>query len=163
MPTSRVHHRAGCQSSFLRMVPLALAACIALGYLGVVLLGSSTTVASSPQSGKKPPYKPVVDLDIIMHQVDEVYSDLEERIEKKHFRTLRKQGLFLAEMMNIAMYFDATKYSKAKGWEEISIKTRDLLIEFADAAKKKDEAGVTGMYEKFDASCESCHEKYRDI
>lgn len=146
-------------------IVVGLASVLGIGSVGILATGKSPGVALATSSGaaESKLYKPVADLGVIMYHVDKVWEDVENRLEAKKFRTLRKHSQFLAEMMNITGYFDHSEYSEAKGWKEIAGKTRDLLMESVKIAKKKDGAGYTALLKKIEASCEVCHEKYRDI
>ena len=147
------------RASLIRFLPVGLAILLVAGYVGVTTLGTGSGFAAAPAPA---PYKPVADLDIIMDQVDEFFEAAKESLEANKFRTLRKQSAFLAELMNITGYFDHSEYSKEAGWVGISVKTRDLLLEAQKVAKKKDGDAFKALMGKIDASCESCHEKYRD-
>jgi hypothetical protein len=135
----------------------------------VVLLASGIlfVFARAPEpghaQGKGKEYKPAVKLEFVMEQVDEVYNKLEPGVKEKKFRIVRKQALFLAEMMNLAGYYDSTEYSKEKGWEDLSNKCRDLLLEAGKAAMDEKAAELTTILGKVEKACEACHEKFRDI
>ena len=144
-------------------LPVVLAVAVLTGAALFLSSNMLDAGAAAPVADEKAAaYKPVVKLDAIMDVVGEFYEDLEEQLKKKKFRPLRKRSIFLAEMMNLAIYFDHSEYNKAKGWEELAGKNRDLLLEAAKIAKKKDADALAAALEKIEAACEACHEKYRD-
>ncbi len=134
---------------------------IALIVLGVGFYCIPTQADSDKDKPKeKPPvkgalYKPVVDIEVIMHKVDDIYAEIEENLEKKRLRTIKKDAAFLAEMMNITQHFQ-----KEKAWKDFSVKSRDILLKMHQAASKKDQATTAKLYKEVDAVCEGCHDKY---
>jgi cytochrome c556 len=141
-----------------RWLSVALVFAVALGADGTLWVDAG---ASAPEEGR--PYKPVAELAVVMEKVDDVFGKLDDLLKEEKFRTVIKDAAFVAEMMNLASHYDHSSYSKEKGWEDLSAKTRDLLLEASGLAKKKDGAALKGLLERIDASCEACHEKYRDI
>ena len=99
-----------------------------------------------------------------MDHADGVFADLEEKIENKKFRTVRKEAMVVAELMNVSSY-DKEFYGK-KEWHELSKKTITELIalstEAKAAQKSKEGAKVAKRWKSAEAACEACHEKFRD-
>ncbi len=142
---------------------LTIVAAVAVCSLAVLALMPGRDGGLAEAQEKAAAYAPVVELDVIMDRVDEIFGDLEKNLAETKFRTLRKDSAFLAELMNITAFFDHTEYSKETGWKVFSVKTRDLLLEATNVSKKKDGAAYKALLGKIEAACDACHEKYRDI
>ena len=47
-------------------------------------------------------YKPVVEVDVVMHGVDDVFESMGENLEKKRLRSIKNEAAFLAELVGQA-------------------------------------------------------------
>lgn len=145
-----------------RLFPLVTLLVLGAGFLALPVASGGAAVTVSPEKeepapgeAKPVPYKPVVEIDVIMSKVDDIFGDIGDNLEKKRLRSIRNDAEFLAEMMNVTQHFN-----KEKKWKDFSVKSRDLLLKLHEAAKSKDEAATASLIKQVDASCEACHDAY---
>ncbi len=107
-------------------------------------------------------------LEAVMYNVGDSFDALETAIEKKRFKTVGRNGLFLAEIMNLAPAYKtaadgatAEEKADAKAWKGFADGAKDALLEMTKIAKTKDQAAATAQFEKIDAACEKCHDKFQ--
>ena len=141
--------------------------CIALASAAVVALSlislqpEETVAAGGAVKGDaKDGYKLVADLFVVMEFADDVFYKIPDKVKAGKVRRVRNDAMIIAELMNVSKHSE--DYGKEDGWSDALTKTIDQLVELSKAAKAKDAEKVTALHKKVEASCDSCHEKFRD-
>ena len=137
------------------MTKLLLTLIATVGLIGAGLFALDDTAGKSESA-----YKPVAPIDVIMENVDDIFSTFEKKVadkDVKKMKRMKKETLFLAELFNV------TQFQKAeKDWREWSVKNRDQLKELSTLTEKGDAPALKSALETINKTCEACHEKYRD-
>ena len=113
--------------------------------------------AATLQSAKAKPFKPVAPLEVLMEGVDDYFLDFEDNIKDKKYKSMKKDALMLAEFFNIAFH-----HKTEKDWQKLSQEQIAQFQEFSEASAKKNDQALASLFKKIDATCEACHDKYRD-
>lgn len=137
---------------------------LSLSVLAVALLaGCLALMAQEGQKGaaKAAPaaFKPVAPLLVLMENVDSIFTDLKEKIAKEEYKSLKKDAQFLSELFNVASYHNPEKSE----WRPLAVKNIEQLKKFAVDSDKRDRKVLEAAYSAINATCDACHEKYRDI
>jgi cytochrome c556 len=91
--------------------------------------------------------------------LDMAKKDVKEALVKKEGKALEQMGYHVAAIASVALAKPPENGGKDwKGWGE-DLKT--AALDLAKAAKAVDAEGVGKAVSKLNASCASCHEKYR--
>lgn len=162
----------------------ALLSVVGLAYLlapertgaGTVLLtadalsaGGADAAGGEDAAKKGSAYKLVVPLDIFMEGTEEAFDEIEKQIEGKKFKLARKRALFVAECLNVVSHadYETVKTDEQRSqWTKLASTVRDELLKLGEAANAKEPnaAELMKMFTKTkDQSCETCHEKFRDV
>ena len=102
----------------------------------------------------------VADLHVVMEFADDMFYKIPDKVKAGKVRRVRNDAMMIAELMNVSIYGE--DYAKEDGWADALKGTIAQLVELSKAAKAKDAEKVTALHKKVEASCESCHEKFRD-
>jgi len=144
-----------------KVLPLALAGA-ALAGLALHVGPSSVAQEAKTPGAEAPPasaaYTLVAPLDQIMYVADEMFYKMEDQLKEGQFRTIWRHSLFLAEVSNVVIHANAEKE-----WKDMAVRNRDDFLRLAEASKKKDEKEVKTIWTKVEETCDSCHEKFRDV
>jgi Skp family chaperone for outer membrane proteins len=134
----------------------------------IALLGGFLALADEKEPAPKAggdgsTFKPVAPLEVVMNNLDDIFSDMQKLVEKKsalekrELKTLRKDALFLSELFNVVAY-----HKGEKDWREWSHKNLRQFQELAAQTEKEDQKVLKTTYDAINATCEACHDKYRD-
>ena len=130
--------------------------------LTLVLVAVSGRADDAKKEGAKGDdcYQFVAGLGDIMEVMDGVFSKLPERLKAGKWKELKRESLFVAEVANLASH--AKENHGNPEWLGFLNAMKANAIKMAEAAAKKDEAGVKASHSAVEKSCDSCHEKFRD-
>ncbi len=166
MRIARWESKAGRAAS-LALVGLAVIGLFAVSAGGLVGAGGSAgSVAAADDDEKKEGehkrgrYKMVADLHVLMEHVDDLFYGIEDLVEEKKFKKARGSALVVAEILNVSRHSE--EFAKEKAWDSLCVKGTADLLEMSKAAKKKDAEAVTKLFKSAEATCDACHEKFRD-
>ena len=142
-----------------RTIPFLLMFAAVAGLLVASSLDSRAG-AQSKDDPKVKPYKMVAELHVVMEHMDDLFYGIEDNLKGGKFRKVRESALVVAELSNVSTY--STEFGKKDGWAAGCAKVRDQLVELAKAAKDKDKGKVESLFKAAEATCDGCHEKFRD-
>lgn len=111
-----------------------------------------------PKAGQA--FKPVAPLLVVMENVDDIFTDLKEKIAKKEFKAVKKDAQFLSELFNVATYHYE---EKEKEWRQWSRQNLEQFQKLSGESDKKDGKALQATYDAINATCDACHQKYRDV
>ena len=141
---------------------IAAAALSLIALLGGLLAMADEKEGAPKASGGGAAFQPVAPLEVVMNNVDGIFSDMDKLIkkpslEKRELKTLRKDAQFLSELFNVVSY-----HKGEKDWQEWSHKNLRQFQELASQTEKGDQKVLKATYDAIDKTCETCHDKYRD-
>lgn len=140
-------------------VTLGVAGALALAGLTLLLLPSSSSAALEDAKGAA--FAPVAPLDALMEVMEgNVFSKIPEQLKAGKFKDIKREGYFLAEVANVTAF--AKDFRDKKEYRDFAEAMKAASLKLAEAAEKKDEAGVKAQHAAVEKTCESCHEKFRD-
>ncbi len=155
-----------------KLIPATLVALAAAGFLVFLSIEGIASVGDKKVEAKKeakkkglvklPPYKLVAPMDVLMDITDTMFYDLEEKIEEKKFKTVRKEALFLAEIANVTRYGYPRKSKRQKEWIDYCVKSVDGLLKMGAASKAKKEKEVMRLWKDVEKLCNGCHDDFED-
>lgn len=115
---------------------------------------------TSQSKYKLPPYKLVAPMDVLMDVTDTMFYELEEKIDEKKFKTVRKHALFLAEITNVTKYGYLRKDKRQKAWLDYCDKSIKDLVKMGAASKAKKEKEVKALWTSVENLCNGCHDDF---
>jgi cytochrome c556 len=146
---------------------MSLVILMALVLGGLAFMPSASSKAGEPQAGTAQSFKPVAPLLVVMENVDDLYGEFPKMIrekdkdkdkEKKQLERLKKESQFLSELFNVAYY-----HKPEKDWQDWAVKNREQFLKLAGQCDQGgDTKSLKATLDAIDATCEACHEKYRD-
>jgi cytochrome c556 len=119
--------------------------------------------ADGNQSAVVGPFKPVAEVESIMHGQNIFFKEITEQLEKpageKRNKELFESAQVLAELANV------NRFNKDKDdYRNWATQLRDTALEFAAGARMNDRAGEDRMkplYNRMKGICQSCHDAYQ--
>ncbi len=137
----------------------ALVTSAVLAALAFSIISAAGTRGGSADDGKAPAaaFKPVAPLDVVMENVDDIFSAMEKKFSGKGLKSLKKDALFLAELSNVASF-----HKSEKDWHDWTEQNIRGFQKLAAESEKGDAAALKATWESINKVCEACHEKYRD-
>jgi len=144
---------------------LGAAAFLSFAFLALALLGGISTRAAADDSkaaSGKGGYELVAPLSDLMEVMeDSVFKRIPDRLKAGQFKNIKREGSFLAEFANLTA--QEKEHRSNKEWIGFTDQMKEAALKLADAAGKKEEAGVKAQYAAVEKACDACHEKFRDI
>ncbi len=80
--------------------------------------------------------------------------------KRRGWQDIYKNSLALGEAAALNLMRNDEDYMAAPEWKDMTLASRGLNVEIAEAAKNKDFAGVTAKYQALVESCNACHTKF---
>jgi hypothetical protein len=103
-------------------------------------------------------FKPVAPLLVVMENVDDLFGEFPKKMkDKEKLKGLKKDALFLSELFNVVGY-----HHPEKDWRDWAQKNLSQLQKFASECEKGDAQALKATYDAISATCDACHDKYRD-
>ena len=135
---------------------------VAVAVLGgaLILLTSSPQGQAAADEGAAPKYELTAPLDVIMEHADTIFYEMEDKLKKNKFKTLKREAQFVAELANLSAF--SKDHLKEAKYQEYCKKMKADLLSLAEAAEKKDAAGFKKLHTAAEETCDSCHEDFRD-
>jgi len=136
---------------------------------GLAVVAARDSKASGAQADTVQAFKPVAPLLVVMENVDDLYGEFPKMIrekdkekdkdkEKKQLLKLKKESQFISELFNVAYY-----HKQEKDWRDWAVKNREQFLKLAGQCDQGgDSKALKATLDTIDATCEACHEKYRD-
>jgi hypothetical protein len=109
-------------------------------------------------------YEFVAPLTVVMEVMDDIFYKMPDRMkgtEASRYKVLKREALFCAEVANLSKHVKERR--KDKAWLDLADAMKTNALKLAEAAEKKDDAAMKALHSKMEESCDSCHEKFRDV
>ncbi len=116
--------------------------------------------ADGNQSAAVGPFKPVAEIESIMHGKNIFFKEITEQLEKpageKRNQEMFESAQVLAELANV------NRFNKEKDdYRNWATQLRDTALEFAASAKKAEQDKLKNLYQKMKGTCQACHDAYQ--
>ncbi len=105
-------------------------------------------------------YKFVAPLEAVMKVMDGIFFKMPDKLKAGNWKDLKRESYFVAEIGNLATH--VKEHRTDKEWLDYAGEMTSNALKMADAAGKKDEAGVKTFHAAAEKSCDACHQKFRD-
>ena len=149
-----------------RAIPAALIVAAAAMFVSVSVANFDSAGAQAAAAGPEekkataPKYTMVAELHVVMEHVDDLFYGIEDLSKAGKFKKIRQSAQIIAELTNVSTY--SKEFAAKKGWADACKKAASQLMEMSKAAKAKDKAKVDSLFQAAEATCDNCHETYRD-
>jgi hypothetical protein len=80
--------------------------------------------------------------------------------KRRGWQDIYKQALALGEASTLNLSRNDQDYMGTPEWKDLTLASRALTVEVAEAAKNQDFAAVTAKYQALVQSCNACHTKF---
>jgi hypothetical protein len=141
-----------------KVMVAGIACLVPLAFASFAIVNGAGSKVNAGEGGDC--YKLAAPLDDLMGFTDDVFYEMDKKVEGKKFKNLRREANFLAEMANLLLYVE--EHRQNKQWLEFSGAMKTDSLKMAAAAKKKDGKRVMSLHAAVEKSCDSCHDKFRD-
>ncbi len=118
-----------------------------------------TMYASATLNGETPSFRPIAEVEDLMHLNKKINGTLRERLrEPPNWESAGRKARLLAEIANVLQYHKSPDESD---WWTFAGMFRDGARKIAAAVEKKDLAEARASMKAMSVSCKQCHKKYR--